>query len=496
MDIEALGDGENYAELLKGLSALEKIDQTDVATLIGTRTSSDQYTASSMGTGTSSDGLSSGLLSEGTPTTVASPSDLSFVSLPGEENNQSVHQLSCLSFVDDFNDEDDMLKGFSTFNITPCALTPTPTGTPKEDSPTVANNPPVDESEPTTSRFKKPRAKSSKRVVFSPKKEMPYRDKFNALLSPLDDESPKSPASRTGRTSPTQTTHASTRGHSRPKPTIPLIDSADVEIIYSAHASHPSTASAPAPPTQNRPPHSPTDFAPAKKTSAHTTQHTRVKFAADQPQVMPDMGTLKSMISTEKTKSLHKRRRKVMPLHLKDKKDQLRPPDNKRRRGWSASEDQRLRHAVESLGASASWRDVAELVGTRVASQCAQRWRKNVRPELSQVKRGTWDVTEDNKLRALVLQHGSAGLGIWEGISEGMNRQRNPKQCRERWNNFLDPTLKIGNWTEEEDGKLMSLYAELGSKWAKISRQLSGRTSDRVKQRYKTLAYKAKYKSI
>ena len=33
---------------------------------------------------------------------------------------------------------------------------------------------------------------------------------------------------------------------------------------------------------------------------------------------------------------------------------------------------------------------------------------------------------------------------------------RSPKQCRERWNNYLDPSKDHGEWTPEEDRSLFN----------------------------------------
>jgi len=35
---------------------------------------------------------------------------------------------------------------------------------------------------------------------------------------------------------------------------------------------------------------------------------------------------------------------------------------------------------------------------------------------------------------------------------------RSGKQCRERWINALNPSLKTGGWTPDEDKLLFSLY--------------------------------------
>ena len=35
---------------------------------------------------------------------------------------------------------------------------------------------------------------------------------------------------------------------------------------------------------------------------------------------------------------------------------------------------------------------------------------------------------------------------------------RNRKQCRERWHNQLDPSIKKDGWTEEEDAVLAAAH--------------------------------------
>merc|ERR1712188_277242 len=102
--------------------------------------------------------------------------------------------------------------------------------------------------------------------------------------------------------------------------------------------------------------------------------------------------------------------------------------------------------------------------------------------ELQHVKRGTWSEDEDAKLRQLVKEHtsihGGNLLGIWNGISRDMGFGRNPKQCRERWTHFLDPSLKIGEWSMEEDHKLMKMYDEQGRKWSAIAKELPAERQD------------------
>jgi hypothetical protein len=39
------------------------------------------------------------------------------------------------------------------------------------------------------------------------------------------------------------------------------------------------------------------------------------------------------------------------------------------------------------------------------------------------------------------------------------------KSCRLRWLNYLRPALRHGDFTEEEDSLILSLYGQIGSKY-------------------------------
>lgn len=84
---------------------------------------------------------------------------------------------------------------------------------------------------------------------------------------------------------------------------------------------------------------------------------------------------------------------------------------------------------------------------------------------------------EDDDLRQLVNKFGPNN---WTIISNALGN-RTPRQCRDRWNNYLSPSANLTEWTHEEDLILMSLYRELGSKWSIISSYFNGRTTASIR---------------
>lgn len=58
---------------------------------------------------------------------------------------------------------------------------------------------------------------------------------------------------------------------------------------------------------------------------------------------------------------------------------------------------------------------------------------------------------------------------------------KTPKQCRERWNNQLNPKVQLTPLTEEEVRKVFALHARFGNCWSKISSRIQGRTDNSIK---------------
>ena len=119
-----------------------------------------------------------------------------------------------------------------------------------------------------------------------------------------------------------------------------------------------------------------------------------------------------------------------------------------------------------------------------LTAQCVQRWTRSLRPGLV---KGRWSTEEDKTLTRLVRSYPDVYLVPWKSLVDHIPG-RTSKQCRERWFNFLDPSLKrTGHWSKAEDAKLWQLSQTYGRKWSQIARELPGRTENGVKVRYNAL---------
>lgn len=107
--------------------------------------------------------------------------------------------------------------------------------------------------------------------------------------------------------------------------------------------------------------------------------------------------------------------------------------------------------------------------------------RKKKKPIFSKHKK--WTKEEDSKLLKMVVIFGAKD---WRNLSKHMEG-RNSRQCRERWQNYLNPNLNFNNWTLEEDKLLLEMREKHGPKWKLISKYFTNRTDAMIKNRYNAL---------
>jgi pre-mRNA-splicing factor CDC5/CEF1 len=99
-----------------------------------------------------------------------------------------------------------------------------------------------------------------------------------------------------------------------------------------------------------------------------------------------------------------------------------------------------------------------------------------------QIKGGVWKNTEDEILKAAVMKYGK---NQWPRISSLLNR-KSAKQCKARWYEWLDPSIKKTEWTREEDEKLLHLAKLMPTQWRTIA-PVVGRTPSQCLERYEKL---------
>ncbi|KAJ1735209.1 Pre-mRNA-splicing factor cef1 [Coemansia biformis] len=104
---------------------------------------------------------------------------------------------------------------------------------------------------------------------------------------------------------------------------------------------------------------------------------------------------------------------------------------------------------------------------------------RNMRVHL---KGGVWKNTEDEILKAAVMKYGKTQ---WARISSLLVR-KTPKQCKARWYEWLDPSIKKTEWSREEDEKLLHMAKLMPTQWRTIA-PIVGRAPAQCLERYQRL---------
>jgi Myb-like DNA-binding domain len=173
-------------------------------------------------------------------------------------------------------------------------------------------------------------------------------------------------------------------------------------------------------------------------------------------------------------------------------------PQNKRPSysKWTPAEDEMLRRAIAIHGTS-KWSLVASMVRGRTAMQCSTRWQGALN---TSIHKGKWEPEEDRILIAAVeswrAEHPPRTPSSdddddeqseaipWGLIAQMLPRRRTGIQCQARWSEALDPTVRKGKWTPEEDDMLYRGVAEFGTCWIKVASRVRGRTQRQIRTRW------------
>ncbi|CAA3006684.1 transcription factor MYB108-like [Olea europaea subsp. europaea] len=103
------------------------------------------------------------------------------------------------------------------------------------------------------------------------------------------------------------------------------------------------------------------------------------------------------------------------------------------------------------------------------------------------IRKGPWSSDEDSKLINYVTIHGEGG---WEALARNAGLRRTGKSCRLRWLNYLNPNVRRGNITPEEQLHIIELHLQYGNRWTEIAKRLPGRTDNEIKNFWRTVIKK------
>lgn len=98
------------------------------------------------------------------------------------------------------------------------------------------------------------------------------------------------------------------------------------------------------------------------------------------------------------------------------------------------------------------------------------------------IKGGVWKNTEDEILKAAVMKYGK---NQWARVASLLNR-KSSKQCKARWYEWLDPSIKKTEWSKEEEEKLLHLAKLMPNQWRTIA-PIVGRTAGQCMEQYERL---------
>ncbi|KAM3718017.1 snRNA-activating protein complex subunit [Dirofilaria immitis] len=152
-------------------------------------------------------------------------------------------------------------------------------------------------------------------------------------------------------------------------------------------------------------------------------------------------------------------------------------------RSWTKEEDAQLMtlaHCMQVNG-KMNWEKISHYMEERSRQQCTIRYRRALDTD---IKFGRWDASEDVLLTCSVSRFGTKD---WIKVASCVPG-RSDSQCRDRWVNVLDKSIKAEPWSVDEVDKLLEGVRIFGKgEWSRISTMLPGRPASHCKSRFRSL---------
>lgn len=109
-----------------------------------------------------------------------------------------------------------------------------------------------------------------------------------------------------------------------------------------------------------------------------------------------------------------------------------------------------------------------------------------IRSDKSKNAKNPFSADEDRKLISLVKFFARKKDINWTYISLQM-KTRSPRQCKDRWCNYLDTKINKTEFSAEENAFILQKVGEMGKKWKKIASMMNNRTDVSIKSQYRKL---------
>ncbi len=122
--------------------------------------------------------------------------------------------------------------------------------------------------------------------------------------------------------------------------------------------------------------------------------------------------------------------------------------------------------------------DLAMLVSSSMGDHPPEDSSRNKRKRCC-TQRAVWTVEDDEKLFMAVLKYNESN---WKAVAMEVG-MKDCTQCLQRWKRVLRPDLKKGRWSIREDALLVALITQGFSSWVEICKRVAGRSSKQVRRR-------------
>ncbi|KAL7452059.1 hypothetical protein ACHAWC_003803 [Mediolabrus comicus] len=157
--------------------------------------------------------------------------------------------------------------------------------------------------------------------------------------------------------------------------------------------------------------------------------------------------------------------------------------------GWPVNEDMLLHEVMTHQKSPVNWETVSRDMNCgRSARECHDRWTRYLKPG---TRKGQWTEEEDAAVLKVIAVSPDQPFTQWADLAP-LLPGRSGKQIRDRWVNYLNPSINHLPFSREDDLKLWHGHRELGKRWVEISGKIfnSTRSENHIKNRWYSAAFK------